>query len=82
MTKHNGHSNSQNNGHDDGNVTSFEEAKKRAAEKAKAEKRAAVSAGGPRTLRDWIIGWAIIAVAVAYLVHLIMKATQNVAGGA
>ena len=70
------------NGHGEPNVTSFEEAKKRAAEKAKAEKRAAVASGGPRTLRDWIIGWAIIAVAVAYLVHLIMKASQSVAGGA
>ena len=69
------------NGHDEPNVTSFEEAKKRAAEKAKAEKRAAVSLGGQRTLRDWIIGGAIIAIAAGYLVHLIMNAAQSVAGG-
>ena len=70
------------NGHDDPDVTSFEEAKKRADEKAKAEKRAAVASGGPRTLRDWMIGGAIIAIAAGYLVHLIMRAAQSVAGGA
>ena len=70
------------NGHDQPNVTSFEEAKKRAAAKAKAEKQAAASPGGPRTMRDWIIGGVIIALAVGYLVHLIMSAAHFVAGGA
>ena len=53
------------NGHDNSNVTSIEEARRRAAEKAKAEKRAARGLG-ERTWRDWLIGGLVIAMALGY----------------
>jgi hypothetical protein len=71
---------SKGNGHSDPRVTSLDEARKKAAEKAKAAPRAAGD-HGPRTMRDWIIGGAIIAMAVAYLVHLVMSAAQTMGGG-
>jgi hypothetical protein len=71
---------SKGNGHQDPRVTSLDEARKRAAEKAKVEKRAAVP-GGPRTMRDWLIGGVVIAFAVAYLVHLVMSAAHTMGGG-
>lgn len=53
------------NGHDSSNMTSLEDARRRAAEKAKAEKRAARGLG-ERTWRDWVIGGAVIAMALGY----------------
>ena len=54
------------NGRDNSNVTSIEEARKRAAEKAKAEKRAA-RGQQPSSVRDWIIGGILLAMALGYL---------------
>ena len=71
---------SKGNGHSDPRVTSLDEARKKAAEKAKAAPRA-VGNRGPRTMRDWLIGGAVIAMAVAYLVHLVMSAAHMVGGG-
>jgi hypothetical protein len=68
------------NGHQDPRVTSLDEARKKAAEKAKAAPRPA-GERGPRTTRDWLIGGAVIAMAVAYLVHLVMTAAHTVGGG-
>ena len=58
------------NGHSDPNVTSLDEARKRAAAKAKAEQRAA-GGRGPNTLRDWVIGGMIVLMAVGYLASLL-----------
>jgi F0F1-type ATP synthase assembly protein I len=65
------------NGHDRGNVSSLEEARRRAAEKAKAEKRAARSAsgGGANTLRDWIIAGLVVAMALGYIASLFAGAS-------
>lgn len=57
------------NGHQDPNVTSLDEARKRAAAKAKAEKRA-VSGRGPNTPRDWVIGGMIVLMAIGYIASL------------
>ena len=71
------------NGHDDPNVTSLEEARRRAAQKAKDKSQQMGTAGtrGPRTARDWIFGGAIIAMAVGFVVWLVMTATQSIGGG-
>ena len=77
------------NGHDDEKVASLDDARRRAAEKAKAASRAGKpswtgpDAGpqGPRTTRDWVIGGIIIAMAVAFVGSLVMRATQSVSGG-
>lgn len=60
------------NGHDTGNVTSIEEARKRAAEKAKAQKRAA---RGQQTsnVREWIIGGILLAMALGYLASFFIE---------
>ena len=57
------------NGHGDPNVTSLDEARRRAADKAKAEKRAA---GGrvSNTPRDWMIGGMIVLMAIGYVASL------------
>lgn len=54
------------NGHDTSKVTSIEEARKRAAAKARAEKRAARGQQASN-VRDWIIGGIILAMALGYL---------------
>jgi len=61
------------NGHDSGNVTSIEEARRRAAEKAKLEKRAArgQQAAG---IREWIIGGVILAMALGYFASFFIEA--------
>ena len=72
------------NGHGgpkDENVASLDEARKRAAEKAKAAKRAGKQSWtgpnpgiqGPRTGRDWIIGGLLVAMAFAVVVWFVMK---------
>ena len=63
------------NGHDKPpNVASLDDARKRAAEKAKAEKRAA-RPGGPATPRDWLIGGLFIAMALGLVVWFVMRLT-------
>ena len=76
------------NGHDDPNVTSLDEARRRAAEKAKAAKRASKQSWtgpnpgpqGPRTPRDWLIGGLFIAMALTVIVWFVMRATQSIGG--
>ena len=81
MTKLNGHG----NGHDQANVTSLDEARKRAAEKAKAEKRAAGAAAsdvrGPRTARDWLIGGLVVVMALSYIASFFVGSPQVSPGG-
>ena len=63
------------NGHDtpkDPNVASLDEARRRAAEKRKAEARTSDDRDLP-TPRDWIIGGAIIAMAVGTIVSVIVS---------
>ena len=67
-------------GHDNSNVKSLEEARQRAAEKAKAEKRAArgQQAAG---VRDWIIGGVFIAMAIGAVVSFFYGAAVPMPGG-
>jgi hypothetical protein len=76
------------NGHQDPRVTSLDDARKRAAEKVKEQQRAAKFGGmpgaqprGPRTTRDWIIGGVIIAMALGFVVSLVMRGAQMFGGG-
>jgi hypothetical protein len=71
---------SKSNGHSDPLVASLDEARKRAAEKTKAAPRSG-TVTGPWTMRDWLIGGAVIAMAVAYLVYLAMSAAHVIGGG-
>ncbi len=68
------------NGHQDPNVTSLDDARRRAAEKAKSAPRAA-GAHGQRTTRDWIIGGVIIAMAIGFVASLVMHAAAMFGGG-
>ena len=85
MSKLNGNG----SGRDNENVSSLEDARRRAAAKAKAASRAGKPSWtgpesgpqGPRTTRDWVIGGIIIAMAVAFVGSLVMRATQSVGGG-
>ena len=54
-----------------GNVTSLEDARRRAAERAKLEKRAERDAkrGGPMSARDWIIGGVFVLMALGLAWH-------------
>lgn len=68
MSKHNGHGNNgTGDGEDRPNVASFEEARRRATEKAKAEKRAASGVRRPQGAREWLIGALMIAMALGYI---------------
>ena len=58
------------NGHSDPRVTSLDEARRRAAEKAKAEQRAAAGQSGTRSMRDWVIGGMIVLMAIGYVASL------------
>jgi hypothetical protein len=53
------------------NVASLEEARRRAAERAKAEKNAArvTKRGGPMSARDWIIGLVFVAMGLGMIWH-------------
>jgi hypothetical protein len=59
--------------HADDNVTSLDEARRRAAAKAKAEKQAARGARAP-SLRDWVIGGLVIAMALGYFASFFVEA--------
>jgi F0F1-type ATP synthase assembly protein I len=61
------------NGHDNSNVKSLEEARQRAAEKAKAEKRAARGQQAA-SVRDWIIGGLVLAMALGYFASFFVEA--------
>ncbi len=63
------------NGHGDPNVTSLDEARRRAAAKAKAEQRA-TGGRGPNTPRDWVIGGMIVLMAIGYLASLVAGASK------
>ena len=69
------------NGNDPSKVASLDEARKRAAERTKSQQASSASDRGPRTMRDWIFGGAIIAMAVGFVVWLVMTATQSIGGG-
>jgi hypothetical protein len=69
------------NGHDHTNVASLEEARKRAAAKAKGRKSAA-QPDGPATARDWVIGGVIIAMALGFIATLVMRTAHMFGGGA
>lgn len=81
---------SKSNGKERPNVESLDDARKRAAEKAKAASRAGKQswtgsdAGpqGPRTTRDWLIGGLTIAFAVGFVAWMLMNLTNAVSGGA
>lgn len=66
--------------HTDDNVTSLDEARRRAAAKAKEEKQAARGARAP-SLRDWVIGGLVIAMALGYFASLLIG-TSSVNGAA
>ena len=53
------------------NIASLDEARRRAAERAKQEKRAARHAkrGGPMAVRDWIIGSVFVLMALGLVWH-------------
>ena len=71
------------NGHGapkDENVTSLDEARKRAAAKKKMDARAA-GPSGPRTARDWIIGGLFFALALGLIGSLIMRFMPASGGG-
>ena len=82
---------SKGNGHRDPNIASLEDARRRAAEKAKAAKRAGDPPAwsgppsgptSPRTARDWLIGGVIIAMAVALIASWVMRiAPATLPGG-
>ena len=87
MSKLNGHGlNGHGNGDDDRpNVASLDEARRRAAEKAKAQKRAQSSGvvrSGPRSARDWVIGGLIVVMAVGYIASFFIGTAPVTTGGA
>ena len=69
MAMRNGHANGSGDGPDDDKVASLDDARRRAAQKVKAEQRAA-GGRGPNTPRDWIIGGMIVLMAIGYLASL------------
>lgn len=89
MSKHNGqsnghssgNSNGQGDGEDRANVASFEDARRRAAAKAKAEKRAASGISRPQTARDWLIGGLIVAMALGYIASFFIGTEPVTTGG-
>ena len=85
MSKLNGHNRGNGAGDERPNVASLDEARKRAAEKAKAEKRAqsgSVMRGGPRSPRDWLIGGLIVVMAVGYIASFFIGTEPVMTGGA
>ena len=78
MTKPNGHANGSGNGDDSGKVHSLDEARRRAADKARAERRGPDRPGQrPRTARDWVIGGLMLAMAVAGLASFFIDMTDG-----
>ncbi len=87
MTKPNGHANGagsgsgngSGSGDDSGKVHSLDDARRRAAEKAKAERRASGRPGPrPRTARDLVIGGLMLAMAIAGLASFFIDMTDEV----
>lgn len=64
------------NGAEDPKVASLEDARRRAAAKAKAERRAA-GGRGTRSVRDLVVGGAIIAMAVGFVVSLVVPLVKG-----
>ncbi len=66
-----GHLNGSGKGPDGGNITSLDEARRRAAARAKEEKRAARDAmrGGAMRPRDWLIGGLFVLMAFGLAWH-------------
>ena len=71
---------SKGNGQRDPNITSLDEARRRAADKAEAAKRAAARSAwtgppagptSPRTARDWLLGGVMIAMALGALASFV-----------
>lgn len=83
MSKLNGHGSHGNGDDDRPNVASLDEARRRAAEKAKAEKRAqrGVMRSGPRSARDWLIGGLIVAMAASYIASFFIGTEPVTTGG-
>ncbi len=88
MTKPNGHANGagsgsgngSGSGDDSGKVHSLDDARRRAAEKAKAERRASGRSGPrPRTARDLVIGGLMLAMAIAGLASFFIDMTGGAA---
>lgn len=59
----------------DDKVASLEEARRRAAQSAKAKQKSA-RAGTPRSLRDYVIGGIIIAMAIGFIASFFVGAPQ------
>jgi hypothetical protein len=59
------------NGHQDPRIASLDEARKKAAQKAKADQELS-RPGGARTGRDWLIGGLFIAMAIGMIVFWVM----------
>lgn len=77
MSKQNGHG----TGEDRPNIASLDEARKRAAEKARAEKRATSGIRRPQTARDWLIGGLILAMALGYIASFFLGTEPVTTGG-
>ncbi len=71
------------NGQHDPNVTSLDEARRRAAQKSKQDKqqKPGLNAGGPRTVRSMIVGGVIIAMALCFIASFFVDASQLIGGG-
>lgn len=82
MSKHNGpRDNGAGDGEERPNVASFEDARRRAAEKAKAEKRAASGLRRPQGAREWLIGGLMIAMALGYIASFFVGTEPISTGG-
>lgn len=82
MSKHNGHGdNGAGDREERPNVTSFEEARRRASQKAKAEKRAASGLRRPQGAREWLIGGLMIAMALGYIASFFVGTDPVSTGG-
>lgn len=69
------------NGHDRPNVTSLDDARKRAAEKAKAAPKDN-AARTSYTPKQMLLGGLIVVLAIGYLVSLALRAITAINGGA
>ena len=65
------------NGQNDPNVTSLDEARRRAAQKAKAEPRAD-GARSANSVRDWVIGGIIVAMAIGFIASFFVSGPRDV----
>jgi hypothetical protein len=65
------------NGQHDPKVSSLEDARRRAAQKAKTE-QSAEGSRGKNTARDWVIGGIIVAMAIGFIASLFVSAPGDV----